>query len=477
MWLGGGSVRGGSTLPSQQTEPASPSIGRPALRARPSPARIGGVGAVLAAVALVAALLLGSSGSRTYELLFQTGGQLVEGNEVLVGGEPIGSVEEIALTPDNRARVTISVDDPLHEGTTAVIRATSLSGIANRYVSISPGPDNAPELADGATLAGDSTTTPVDLDQLFNALDPRAREGLRGIIRGSATAYGGRGPQANATYRYFAPALTSTDRLLRELVRDERVFTDFLVDSARVFAAVAERGSDLSALTANANRALGAVASQNRAFDRSLEVLPSTLRRASTTFVNLRAAIDDLEPLVETSKPATRDLAPFLADLQPVLSRAVPVFADLDTAVLGPGDFDDLGDLVRSLPELQGRANRALNRAILALDASQPVVEFARPYSPDLLGAITKLGQATAYYDASGHYARVQSGDLGLFRFAAGALDPIPPSAQFSGLQFEISRRCPGAATQPAPDGSSPFLDGGNLTPADCNPADLPPGP
>jgi phospholipid/cholesterol/gamma-HCH transport system substrate-binding protein len=439
--------------------------------------RVAGIGALLAGIALIAALLLGSGGGRTYELLFQTGGQLVKGNQVLVGGEPIGSVEEIALTPDNQARVTISVDEPLHEGTTAVIRATSLSGIANRYVSLSPGPDNAPELAAGATLAGDSTTTPVDLDQLFDALDPRARQGLRGIIRGSATAYGGRGPQANASYRYLAPALTSTDRLLRELVRDERVFTDFLIDSARVFTAVSERGSDLSALTANANRALGAVASQNRAFDRSLEVLPSTLRRASTTFVNLRAALGDLDPLVETAKPATRDLAPFLRDLQPVVSRAVPVFTDLAAATLGPGDSDDLGDLVRSLPELQVRAKRAFNRAIAALDASQPVIEFARPYSPDLLGAITKLGQATAYYDANGHYARVQSGDLGLFRFAAGQLDPIPPSEQFAGLQFEISRRCPGAATQPAEDGSSPFLDGGNLTLADCDPADVPPGP
>jgi phospholipid/cholesterol/gamma-HCH transport system substrate-binding protein len=447
------------------------------VRGSPRLTRIASVVAVLAAVVLVAALLLDSGGGRSYELLFETGGQLVEDNQVLVGGEPIGSVEEIELTADNQARVTVSVDEVLHEGTTAVIRATSLSGIANRYISISPGPDNAPELADGATLSGDSTTTPVDLDQLFNALDPRAREGLRGIIRGSATAYAGKGPQANATYRYFAPALTSTDRLLRELVRDERVFTDFLIDSARVFGAVAERGSDLSALTENANRALGAVASQNRAFDRSLAALPSTLRRASTTFVNLRAALDDLDPLVATAKPATRDLAPFLADLQPVLGRSIPVFADLGVAASGPGESDDLADLVRSLPQLRVRANRAFNRAIPALDASQPVIEFARPYAPDLLGAITKLGQATAYYDANGHYARVQSGDLGLFRFADGLLEPIPPSEQFSGLEFEVSRRCPGAATQPAPDGSSPFLDGGNLTAADCDPADLPPGP
>ena len=35
--------------------------------------------------------------------------------------------------------------------------------------------------------------------------------------------------------------------------------------------------------------------------------------------------------------------------------------------------------------------------------------------------------------------------------------------------------RCPGAASQPPPDGSAPFRDkGGNL---DCDPTQVPPGP
>ena len=85
--------------------------------------------------------------------------------------------------------MTIKVDEPLPDGTTAHIRATSLSGIANRYVSISPGPDNAPELEDGATLAGEKTTSPVDLDQLFNTITPRTRKALQDFIQGSAAVY------------------------------------------------------------------------------------------------------------------------------------------------------------------------------------------------------------------------------------------------------------------------------------------------
>ncbi len=115
-------------------------------------ARIAGVGALVVAVVLVALLLVGGDDGHEYNLLFETGGQLVPDNQVLVGGQPVGTIDEISLTEDAQAEVKITTDEPLHEGTTAVIRSTSLSGIANRYISLSPGPDNAEEIPDGGTI-------------------------------------------------------------------------------------------------------------------------------------------------------------------------------------------------------------------------------------------------------------------------------------------------------------------------------------
>ena len=160
------------------------------------------------------------------------------------------------------------------------------------------------------------------------------------MIQGFAASYAGKGEEANETYRYFAPALSTTDRLLKELNRDQQVFTDFIVDTSKVVTAVAERRDDLTGLVSNANQALGAVASQNEAFDRSLRGLPPTLRQANTTFVNLRAALDDLDPLVNTSKRATKDLEPFLEQLRPVVRRAVPVFGNLSRTVSLPGPVE-----------------------------------------------------------------------------------------------------------------------------------------
>jgi phospholipid/cholesterol/gamma-HCH transport system substrate-binding protein len=445
-------------------------------------------GALLVGLVLVLVILFGGSSGRTYHLMFENGGQLVSGNEVLVAGQPIGSVDSIKLTDDANADVTISVDETLHEGTTAVIRATSLSGIANRYVSITPGPNNAPALPDGAALAGDNTRSIVDLDQLFDTLRPPTRHALQNVIKGSATVYAGHTEGARRSYKYFAPGLSSARRLLDELTRDQRTFTQFLVTGSRALGAIAERRQELSALTQNANQALGAIASQNEALDRVLVALPPTLRQANTTFVNLRATLDDLDPLVASAKPATRHLTPFLRNLRQVSERGVPVVHDLSLAVNRPGGNNDLTEALQAQPRAERAAHRAVPNAIQGLNDSQPVISFARPYSPDLLGWISKFAQDASYYDATGHYVRVTTADDNVFHYCTpgdtnpvcaghspGDLEPIPPGQQFSGLQFGTFTRCPGGATQPIA-GSNPFLDDGNLDGA-CNPSDVPPGP
>ena len=99
---------------------------------------------MLVAIAILVLLLSAGDNSSHYRLLFETGGQLVKGNQVLIGGTPVGSVDDLKLTDNGQAQVDISVDRPLHEGSSAIVRATSLSGIANRYVSIQPGPGQQP---------------------------------------------------------------------------------------------------------------------------------------------------------------------------------------------------------------------------------------------------------------------------------------------------------------------------------------------
>jgi phospholipid/cholesterol/gamma-HCH transport system substrate-binding protein len=446
-------------------------------------ARIAGVAALAVAVVLVAILLLGGDEGHEYELLFETGGQLVPGNQVLVGGQPVGTVDEISLTEDSQARVKITTDDALHEGTTAVIRSSSLSGVANRYVSLSPGPDNNPEIPDGDTLDGSRTTAPVDLDQLFNALDEPTRKALQKVIQGQGTIYTGNYAAARETYKYFAPGLQATERLLAELNRDQASLSRFLVEGSSALGAIAERRDDLASLISNANEALGAVAERNRDLDRTLVALPPAMRQANSTFVNLRAALDDLDPLVADSLVGTRDLAPFLRDLRSVADPAIPVFSDLTDTVALPGPNNDLTEALQTTVGAQKAASRSVSPTLTALDSAQPNIEQLVPYTPELLALVSRLGQVTSYYDANGHYARVLPSNSNLFRNDGGALTPIAPAQQFDQLA-ELGlgpfRRCPGGSTQanagwPAPT-DHPFLGGGSLE-GDCDPDAVPPGP
>ena len=151
-----------------------------------TPARIAAIAALAVVVIALGIVFLGGGGGHKYTLVFQNAGQLVPDNQVLIGGSPAGTVESIELSDENLAEVHVEVSQELHEGTTAVIRATSLSGVANHYVSISPGPNSEPALDEGAELGLASTTTPVDIDQLFNTFPPSVRKGLSNFIKGNA---------------------------------------------------------------------------------------------------------------------------------------------------------------------------------------------------------------------------------------------------------------------------------------------------
>ena len=441
----------------------------------PSLARFLALAALIGAAVLVALLMFGRDGGYRVSAVFDNAGQLVKGNQVRIGGRTIGTVQAIKLDDRSQAVIEMKIDDegltPLHEGTTAVVRAPSLSGIANRFVALQPGPDSNPEIGDGGTIDADETRSPVDLDELFNTFDPKTRKGLQQLIQGQATYYGGRSKEAAKALEYLSPALSTTSRLTKELVYDDVVFERFVRDTSRVMETIAQRRDDLSSLVANANTTAAAIGDESESLGRALDRLPTSVRKANTTFVNLRSTLDDLDPLVAESKPATRELAPFLRRLRPLVADARPTVRDLRELISTPGPGNDLIDLTRKLPRLQQLTSTVFPRAIRTMDRSADFVDTARQYTPDLAGWFTKFGQAAAAYDANGHYARIQP----IFspfsvNDVTGLLTPVTPANRLDGFEKSQYRRCPGGAMQPPPDGSAPVAAPG------CDPSTSPPG-
>ena len=86
------------------------------------------LGALAVIVVLAIVVVTGGSSGATYKLTFETAGQLVNDNSVTVGGRRVGKITDIRLTNNNQAVVTVEIEEPyapLHEGSSATIRANS----------------------------------------------------------------------------------------------------------------------------------------------------------------------------------------------------------------------------------------------------------------------------------------------------------------------------------------------------------------
>ena len=370
------------------------------------------VAALALAIVLIAVLLLRGGATHQYDLLFQNAGQLVKDDDVQVGGRRIGSIRKITLTDDNRARVRVEIEEPyapLREGSQAVIRLTSLSGIANRYIALTPAPNSAKTLDDGATLAAGSTTDVVDLDELFNTLDPPTRKDLQGVIQGFAAQYQGKGPEAAKSAEYFNPFLSTSRRLVNQLTEDEGTLTDFIVNSSRAVTAVAERRDDLADLVSNTNATAGAIGQENVALARALG-------RAADDAAPRQH--DVREPARDARRPrrAGRRVQARHEAPRPVPARAAPAGALLaaddprpaHASSRSPAPTTTCSTRRASCPASRSVASPIFAHSTQALQKSQPVLEFIRPYVPELTGWFHDFGQATANYDANGHFARIQ---------------------------------------------------------------------
>jgi phospholipid/cholesterol/gamma-HCH transport system substrate-binding protein len=469
-----------TTTPPSPPPPAAPPPRDPLppRAARPSRGRYGrplALGALAIVVLVVAFIVFGGGGGDTYKLEMKEGFQLVRGDQVQVGGVPVGSITSIDLTNDFKALVTVHIDSsltPLHAGTTAQVRVPSLSSVANRYIALSPGPNSAPALASGAKLPASATKDVTDLDQLFNAFNPKTRKGLQDFIQGTAEQYVGQGKSLGLATEYFAPSINATDHFLAELVRDQPTFTSFLVETAKAVTTIGARKDQLSSLIENANTTFTALGAEQQNLAAGVKELPVTLRQGNRTFAELPSTFSALKKLVDASKPTVKPLTTLFTRLKPLLNKATPVVTNFATAFSRPGPNNDLTDFANAVPTLVKQLTSSTPVTVQSLQESVPITAFFGPYSPDLVGTLRGFGQAGAYYDADGHYARL-SPVFPDFAPGGGAnnLTPSSAAAALAPLKSGQLRRCPGGATQPAADGSSPFTDNGLLS---CDPTQHP---
>ncbi len=468
--------------------------------------RTAAVAAVLIAIVAVVIIVLSGGSTYTVKAVFLNASQIVSGDQVEVAGNAIGSVSDVSLSPNGQAILTLQINDsnyhPLRQGTEATVRLTSLSGIANRYIDLRLGPGNAPAIPNNGVIPTTSTTSAVDLDELFNTLDASTRKGLQNVLQGSASQYAGQGQRMQAAFQYLNPAVASASVLFSEINRDTAKFTRFITKTSGLVTDLASRSGALSGVVSNLSTTMGALAAQRTALGQSVQRLPGFMRLANTTFVNLRQALTDLTPLVNDSKPVAPKLQVFLQQLRPLAQQAVPTIEDLSTVISKPGANNDLIDLTRLQPGLEAVTcgtgtncngtifangkNRlaAFPQSTIALNDSTPELATSRPYAPDLTGWFEGFTHPGTI-DANGGTSRVSSNIAGTPALTTSALNALtniipglPISQQVTKLlqtmpTLQITSgqgdRCPGSVERGAvwyPQSGYP-----------CTPSEVPTGP
>jgi phospholipid/cholesterol/gamma-HCH transport system substrate-binding protein len=450
--------------------------------------RAAAISAVVLAVVAVAVILLGGGSKYTVTAVFNNASQIVSGDQVEVGGVPIGTVSKISLTTNGLAELQLSISDsaytPLRQGTTATVRESSLSSIANRYVDLDLAPSNAAPISDGGVIGTQDTSSEVDLDELFNTFNTPTRKGLQNLIQGSAAEYAGEAAKAQVAWAYLNPAIASSSMLFAEINRNTAKFSDFLTKTAGLVSDVATRQSDLSSLIQNLSTTTNALANQHVNLGLSIQRLPGFMTLADTTFTNLRTALTDLTPLVNDSKPVAPKLQKLLVQLKPLAEDSVPTIEDLSSVISRPGPNNDLIDLTKLQVPLAGvtvdnifadgkERKGAFPESTIALQDSTPELAFARPYAVDLTGWFEGYSHPGTV-DANGSSSRVAP-VVGAFSLNDNTLVSVPlvdrlESALTSSgvLTTGYGDRCPGSMER----GALYYPESGYQ----CTPSEVPTG-
>ena len=450
---------------------------------------VAGIALVLA-VGLAAVYLVWPSSDYHVRARFQAANQMIAGNLVMIGGHKVGLVKNVELTDDGQAELELAIEkrfSPLRTGTEATIRLASLSGSVNRYVDLRIPPDGGSEIEEGGVIPASRTHSAVDLYQLFQTFDPETRRGLRGVIRGGGQQWKDAGDEAAAGWQYLNPSLVASRRLFNELAYDRSALQRFVVANAGLATHVAERDEDLATLVDKLADTTGAIAREEDDLSDAISQAAPFMRRANSTYVNLRATLDDLDPFIEATGKAAPKLRPVLAELSAFALDARSPISTLADVVRRPGADNDLLELAKAVlpfrdiavgPVQRNGAQRpgGLKQAAAAFKAQAPKAAFFRPYAVDFTGWLDDFSHS-GVYDANGSSSRVAT-SVNAFAAVGGQLFLVPQDLRVALTDAITARgqnnRCPGSMEREAQDDhSNPWWPSEDFN---CDPTQVPPG-
>lgn len=292
---------------------------------RPMLGRVNPLIAVVAAVAVVAALVVvfWPGAEKKYVFAeFPRTVSLYEGSEVKILGVAVGKVESV-VPSGTVVKVKLYYDGKHKVPADAKAAVISPSVVGDRFVQLTPAYQGGAVMQDNARLGIDQTATPLELDEIFGALndlnialgpDQANKAGTGGVgpltrlLDSTARNLGGHGAQLNQTLKDFGAFTKTLENNKEELFgtlaqvqeftstfsrNDDTVrqFNDSLAQGADL---LADERQELAAVLRNLSEAMVQVRGFVRENRGSLTRNIAGLNRISKTLVKRRAALDEI---------------------------------------------------------------------------------------------------------------------------------------------------------------------------------------
>ncbi len=255
-----------------------------------------------------------------FRVSFKNASQLADRADVRIAGVSVGKVIGKTRDPQhNRTMVTIQMDDkfaPVGRDAQAILRQKTILG--ETYVQLTPGTPNSPALPDGGLLARGNVTNAVQLDQIFNALDPTTRQAFRDWQQQLAKAVQGNDQNLNSVLGNLPTFAADATDLLQVLDVQHTAVVNLTRNGGTVFAALDRSSSALRNLITSGEATFATTAANNNAIAATFHVFPTFLNETEATMARLQSFSQDTDPLIKALEPVATNLKPTLADVRRV---------------------------------------------------------------------------------------------------------------------------------------------------------------
>jgi phospholipid/cholesterol/gamma-HCH transport system substrate-binding protein len=272
-----------------------------------------------------------------FKVAFPEATQLAVEADVRVAGVSVGKVRAKTIDPAHANRTVATIEltrkfAPIARDAHAILRQKTLLG--ETYVELTTGNKRqAGTVPDGGFLADARVGKTVELDEIFQALDPKTRASFRSWQQDLSKAVAGRGRDLNDAVGNLPAFADDANDLMTVLDGQSEAVSGLVRGTGQVFGALTQDEGQLHNLVVNAGDTFDATSRQQEALAETFRIFPTFLDESKATFQRLESFSKDTDPLVQDLRPAMRDLSPTLRDVRALAPDLRTLFVNLDPLI------------------------------------------------------------------------------------------------------------------------------------------------